>query len=78
MSFRKLKIFLVMGSGAAPVPNSEIFKNNIYEALRSLGHSIYLVQFDKFLAGVTTKNIDQRKRLLEDHLIESFHKKHQD
>ena len=73
MTSRKLKIFLVMGSGAAPVANSEIFKN-IYDALRSLGHSVYLVQFDKFLAGVTSKKINQRKRLLEDYLIKSFHK----
>ena len=52
MTARKLKIFLVMGSGAAPVPNSEIFKDNIYASLRSMGHFVHLIQFDKFLANI--------------------------
>ena len=73
MTARKLKIFLIMGSGAAPVPNSEIFRDNIYEALISLGHCVHLIQFDKFLANVDSRNLDLRKQLLEDHLLESFY-----
>ena len=40
MKDKSLKILLVMGSAAAPVPNSAIFKDNIYESLITLGHEV--------------------------------------
>lgn len=72
MKNKNLKILLVMGSGAAPVPDSEIFKDNIYDSLLALGHEVRLIQFDKFLEKHHKESTINKKKILEDHILHVF------
>jgi spore maturation protein CgeB len=69
MKNKSLKILLVMGSAAAPVPNSAIFKDNIYESLIALGHKVTIIQFDDFLKQHQTETLENQKKVLEEHII---------
>jgi len=69
---KNLKILLVMGSAAAPVPNSQMFKDNIYDSLITLGHDVRLIQFDKYLKEHQREAREDQKRILEEHIIKTF------
>lgn len=72
MKNKNLKILLVMGSGAAPVSNSEIFKDNIYDSLLALGHEVRLIQFDKYLEKHQKDSVLNKKKILEGHILDVF------
>ncbi len=72
MKDKSLKILLVMGSAAAPVPNSAIFKDNIYESLINLGHEVTIIQFDDFLKQHQTETPENQKQILEEHIISIY------
>ena len=72
MNSKQLKILLIMGTGSVPSDSNQLFKNNIYRSLISMGHSIHLVHFDVFLASINESNKEIRKSKLEEHILEEF------
>jgi spore maturation protein CgeB len=72
MNSKQLKIILVMGTGSIPSDSNQLFKNNIYRSLISMGHSIHLVHFDVFLASINESNKEIRKSKLEEHILDEY------
>ena len=41
-----------MGAGSDPADNNQLFKNNVFGSLKSLGHDVNLIHFDHFLSVI--------------------------
>ena len=39
-----------MGAGSDPADNNQLFKNNVFGSLKSLGHDVNMIHFDHFLS----------------------------
>ncbi len=63
-----------MGSGSDPADNNQLFKNNVFGSLKSLGYDINLIHFDHYLSVLNESDIKIRKVRLEEHILDEYKK----
>lgn len=61
-----------MGAGDTPSDNNQLFKNNIYSSICSLGHEVHLVHFDQFVGSLVNKSSLSKKQKLEEFILDQY------